>query len=176
MAWGEQLYRGGPAALGPSPLLRIRPGDGPAEVLDLVPDHLIEQLVRLAAVSEDRLIRAFPSDCHILSGCRLSRRPIAADADLVLDDVLLELKCTTGNRRATGRTFTLGPDLVRQLIGYLLLDENDRLQAHRVGVYAARFGLLWTMEADELLTTCYGRRASTATARTAFARLWRAAA
>lgn len=43
------------------------------------------------------------------------------------------------------RPFGLGVDLIRQLLGYLLPDQDDTLCGAAVGVYAARFGLLWTM-------------------------------
>jgi len=66
-------------------------------------------------------------------------------------------------------------DLIRQLLGYLLLDQDDDLGAHSVGVYAARFGLLWTMPADELITVVSGRASDLSTWREAFALLWDAA-
>lgn len=175
LAWCEQLFRAGPAALVPCPLLRLRVGDGPAEVLDLVPAVLVEQLVELGALAGTKLLGAFPPPRSTRLGCPLGRRPIAADADLVLGNVLLELKCTQGAPRSAGRTFALGVDLVRQLLGYLLLDQGDELGAQSVGVYAARFGLLWTVPADELIEAVSGRPGDLSEWREAFGMLWSAA-
>lgn len=175
LAWCEQLFRAGPVALPPCPLLHLRAGGGPADLLDLVPDQLVDQLTQLGTLAVTELFGQFPSTRDPLIGCDLSRRPIAADADLVVEDTLLELKCTQGETRVAGRTFSLSVGLIRQLLGYLLLDRDDNLGAQSVGVYAARFGLLWAMPADELIAAISGRTSDLTTWREAFALLWDAA-
>ncbi len=77
--------------------------------------------------------------------------------------------------RAAGRTFCLGVDLIRQLLGYLLLDREDDLGAQSVGVYAARFGLLWTLPAGELITAVSGRPGDLTAWREAFGMVWNTA-
>jgi len=63
-------------------------------------------------------------------------------------------------------------DLVRQLLGYLLLDQGDELGARSAGVYAARFGLLWTMPAEDLIAAVSGRPGGLLDWREAFGMLW----
>jgi hypothetical protein len=172
LAWCEHLFRAGPAALPPCPLLRLQPGDGPANLLDLVADQFVDQLTRLGQLAEAQLLTAWPDHSAVLLGCPLGRRPIAADTDLVLSGTLLELKCTKGGNRSAGPTFTLSVDLVRRLLGYVLPDQGDDLNVRSVGVYAARFGLLWSMPATELIATCGGYETDLAAARAAFDRLW----
>ncbi len=92
-----------------------------------------------------------------------------------MEDVLLELKCTQGASRTAGRTFSLSVGLIRQLLGYLLLDHDDDLCARSVGVYAARFELLWTMPADELIAAVSGRAGDLPTWCEACGMLWNAA-
>ncbi len=175
LAWCEQLFRAGPAVLLPSPLLRLRAGGGPADLLDLVPDAFVDQLAQLGTLAATELLGPFRAAPRVRLGCPLARPPIAADADLVVEDVLVELKCAQGSNRAAGRTFSLSVDLIRQLLGYLLLDRDDDLGARSVGVYAARFGLLWTMPADELIAAVSGRPGDLAAWREAFGMLWDAA-
>ena len=175
LAWCEQLFRAGPAALLPCPLLRLRADAGPADLLDLVQDPLVDQLAQLGTLAATELLAPFSAARRVRLGCPLGRQPIVADADMVVEDVLLELKCTQGAIRAAGRTFCLGVDLIRQLLGYLLLDREDDLGAQSVGVYAARFGLLWTMPADELITTVSGRPGDLTAWREAFGMLWNTA-
>jgi hypothetical protein len=60
LAWCEQLFRAGRVALPPCPLLRLGAGDGPAKLLDLVPDPLVDQLVELGTLADAAPVGAFP--------------------------------------------------------------------------------------------------------------------
>jgi hypothetical protein len=61
-----------------------------------------------------------------------------ADADLIVDGVLIDFKSTTKCK--------LTSVILRQLIGYWLLDYSDRYAVKRVGVFFPRYGALWAMD------------------------------
>jgi hypothetical protein len=67
-----------------------------------------------------------------------------ADADLITDSLLLEIK-THANPARTAR------DTLRQLLGYLLLDYNDTYKLAMAGIYYARHARLVEWKIPELL-------------------------
>jgi hypothetical protein len=70
-----------------------------------------------------------------------------ADADLIVDGLLVELKTTSQDSFER-------VDHVYQLLGYALLDYSNIYAIDRVAVYLARRGVLVSWELDELLETC----------------------
>jgi hypothetical protein len=83
-----------------------------------------------------------------------------ADADLILDGCLLEIKATKR---------PLKPVVFHQLLGYVLLDYEDVYAIRRVGIYLARRGVMveWPLLAL-VAQLSGGRAASLATLRAAF--------
>ncbi|WP_153952825.1 hypothetical protein [Halosegnis longus] len=77
-----------------------------------------------------------------------SRLVNGADADLILDDSLIDIK--------TVKDYTIKPDYWRQLVGYAVLadlasDELDSMsEFSTVGLYFARHGVLWQTPAAEI--------------------------
>jgi hypothetical protein len=69
-----------------------------------------------------------------------------ADADLIVDGVLIDFKSTAKCKLTSA--------ILRQLIGYWLLDYSDRYAVKRVGVFFHRYGALWTMDVAGLLFLC----------------------
>ena len=67
-----------------------------------------------------------------------------ADADLIVDHQLIEIKTTV--------KATLGRDWVWQLIGYLLLDWDDAHEISGRGLYSSRHGILVTWSLNEFLS------------------------
>jgi hypothetical protein len=67
-----------------------------------------------------------------------------ADADYILDGLLLDCKATKDPRR-------LGRDEIYQIAGYLLLDYDDQYGIDHVGLYLSRQGGLITWEVGEFL-------------------------
>jgi len=61
LAWCEQLFRAGAVALLPSLLLQLRAGGGPADLLDLVPDPLVDQLAQLRTLAATELLGQSPT-------------------------------------------------------------------------------------------------------------------
>jgi hypothetical protein len=78
-----------------------------------------------------------------------------ADADLIIDGCLVDLKCT--------KRETLDSMWLRQLAGYVLLDYTDELRIHSVGIYMVRQGLLLSWPLEEFLSALSGGQASDVT-------------
>lgn len=83
-----------------------------------------------------------------------------ADGDLVIDNTLLEVKTTKAIRPDR--------DWVYQLVGYVLLDEDDTLGITDVGFLLGRIPALVTWPFDELVNTLAGRPVSRAELRQGF--------
>jgi hypothetical protein len=84
-----------------------------------------------------------------------------ADADVIIDGTLLELK--------TVRTPVLNKITVWQILGYLLADTTDRAQIREVGWYFSRHGYLWRLPVEELLARLHGGNLDLTSAREQFA-------
>jgi len=76
-----------------------------------------------------------------------------ADADLIVDGCLLEVKTTVDPR-------ALPSKVVYQLLGYVLLDYSNEFVIDSVGFYLARQAILVRWPLGELLTGIVGRRVS----------------
>jgi hypothetical protein len=72
-----------------------------------------------------------------------------ADADLIVDKTLLDLKTSLGraNRRTGVRADGVKLVEMYQLLGYVLFDTSDRYRIGSVGIYSARYGhlLIWPL-------------------------------
>lgn len=87
-----------------------------------------------------------------------------ADADLIVDGNLIEIKCTIKNQ--------IQPDWLRQILGYVLLDYSDRYQITGIGIYMARQGLLFQWGLEEALEIlCSGTPPTIAELRSQFKKL-----
>jgi len=71
-----------------------------------------------------------------------------ADADLIVDGCLIDIKTTT-NLKPDNRTFY-------QLLAYTLLDYSDRYEIRTVGIYLARQGILLKWPLDEFMNSMAG--------------------
>jgi len=71
-----------------------------------------------------------------------------ADADLIVDDCLIEIKSSI---RAG-----IDSSWLHQLVGYILLDYDDQHHLHSVGIYMARQGLLLTWSLMDFLCLLTG--------------------
>jgi hypothetical protein len=86
-------------------------------------------------------------------------RDIGADADLIVDRCLIEIKT------AVDPTSISKPSWPWQLLGYALLDYSDRYELESVALYLARQGLLIRWPLDEYVRMLAGREMSLAEAR-----------
>lgn len=191
LAFCDQMYRLGPAALESNPLSHYETLDDadPFQLLYDARPVLVGQLGKLAAVAEERLVPVL-----VAEGCRqpllLDRLPLRAEADLLVGGgTVVDLKTNLGTAPKSGgpRRFTIDPELVRQLVGYALLadgrpglrsrpEEQPVPAVEEIGVYAARYGLLWRTPLLPLLHRLNTRGGTLADWRRAFADLWQDAA
>ena len=72
-----------------------------------------------------------------------SRHVGGADADLIVDGTLIDIKCTSKNE--------IQADWLRQVLGYVLLDYSDRYRITGIGIYMARQGVLFQWDLEEAL-------------------------
>lgn len=89
-----------------------------------------------------------------------------ADADLIIDGTLLELKAV--------KSPVLDKRTAWQVLGYLLADSSDRYRIRAVGWYFARHGLLWQLPVEEFVRRLHGNDVDLAAARAGFADVVRA--
>ena len=138
LAMYESLFR---AAEVRSPLLELREGASAEEQLALVPVEAVEDLVALTAAAVDSL--------GPMLGQRIFANPTfagspdvgGADADLIVDSCLIDIKTT--------KSHGLDRAMVYQLVGYLLLDYEDEYAIRDIGFYLSRVPALirWPAEA-----------------------------
>ncbi|MGX1778563.1 hypothetical protein ACWIGW_41105 [Nocardia brasiliensis] len=90
-----------------------------------------------------------------------------ADADLIVDGVLIELKTRLGslNRKSGQRSDSLSLADIYQVIGYVLFDTTDTFALHTVALYSARYGTLHQWPLQQLLDTLAGEPIDLATER-----------
>jgi hypothetical protein len=75
-----------------------------------------------------------------------------ADADLILGDLLLEIKTVSKVRSSHYRAW------LRQLLGYALLDYDDRYRIRRVGIWLTRQQQILTVPLARLLSEPFASR------------------
>lgn len=116
---------------------------------DLVAD--VTAQLHKAAHGPLQALRARTGPGHCIGGPTFAGAQITADADIVVDGLLLDFKSA---RRPLAE---MSKRTAWQLTGYLLLDAADRYQVDTVGLYLTRSGVLASWPVDEflaLLGTC----------------------
>lgn len=166
----EQVYRMGGLtnrAVWEHPIVTLGPAVRLGAVRELVDDRVPTDVAEMIVVARDRapaLVSA--SDALLGPGFARSRDLGGADADLIADRALVEVK-------ATKRT-QLPPRMVWQVLGYLLADTDDEYELEHVGWYFARHGLTWSFPvADFCARLANGAPVDLAAERSAFARICR---
>ncbi len=136
----EEVFRTGTVAPG-SLLNAIGATTTVDEFLGAIPDMWVEDLAQLAQLFLDAFGDRFARPAVLNPVFAQSRAVGGADADLISDGTLLEIK-TTINPRIDGAW-------IRQLLGYLLLDTAGEFEVTSLGLYLARQGrlLVWPLPA-----------------------------
>jgi hypothetical protein len=141
LGWYDQVARAGLRAA--SPLVRLGLDATLDELFAAVPAALVEDVGQLSALFYRRfsgqLQRPVVLNPTFTGGAAVG----GADADLILDGCLIELK--TGARPALNGWW------FRQLIGYVLLDWTDEHRIDSVGLYLVRSDWLTTWPVPEFL-------------------------
>ncbi|MDD4051004.1 MAG: hypothetical protein PHR28_03755 [candidate division Zixibacteria bacterium] len=138
LACFEQEYRAGPFFDSP---LALIPRDATTEnVLQSVPDAAAKDLVRLSHLAYRRWKQRLGGPTFMNPTFAGSDVIGGADADLIADHCLWEVKTTVDPRICRFWLY--------QLIGYVLLDFLDRYKLHEVGIYFSRQGefLRWPIK------------------------------
>jgi hypothetical protein len=154
MSWFEAVYRTGRLWPG-TPLGDAKPDLDLSSLLAAVPAYAVADLtaqMRLAADALGSLRGAYPpEDVHTGPTFAGSINAGGADADLIIGDLLLDVKATATATKARREDFL-------QLIGYVLLDYDDRYRITRMGIYLTRLGALITWTVSEYLDLLGARR------------------
>jgi hypothetical protein len=118
-----------------------------ADLTAAVPAYVLDDIGKQMQLAERPLaqFRALPPPAKVCGPMFAGTSDIGgADADFILDGLLLDCKATTDPRR-------LGREEIYQLAGYLLLDYDDHYGINRVGLYLSRQGGLITWSVQEFL-------------------------
>lgn len=126
-------------------------------LMGLVPDIAVNELNALDRLADQHLYPQLgpqPLCEPQFHGSKLCR----ADADLIADHSLIEVKATLG-RKATGgdRRAVLTSEYINQMVAYALFDTHDEYGLHSVALYSARFGYYVQWPLVGLLSHLAGR-------------------
>jgi len=128
----------------PKSYLARLPGEATAkEVLAVVPDERVRDIARLSWGCHEALHDYFTRPIVLNPNFAGSQYVEGADADLILDHRLVEIKTTVDAR--------LDQNWVLQLLGYVLLDWDDEYAIDGLGVLFARQGALARWPLDRVL-------------------------
>lgn len=130
-----------------SMLAETTPDTSLNDLVDKVSAYVIDDIASQTKLAEEPLasFRALPQSAKVCGPVFSGSGDIGgADADFILDGLLLDCKATKDPRR-------LGREEIYQLAGYLLLDYDDDFRIDRVGLYLSRQGGLITWTVDEFL-------------------------
>ncbi len=150
LAFFEDLFRAGPMIR--SPLLYPAPAGTAEEILARARPWVddVSQLAR--AFYADQGQGLLGAGSVVLGPTFAGSSDVGgADADLVADGCLVEFKTTIQPSRKLTNT-------LRQLLGYVLLDYDDRLRLNAVGICFVRQRRLVTLELERLLREGSGGR------------------
>lgn len=144
LALFEQVFRTGGVSPG-SPLAEPGPARTADELLARVPDAWVEDLQKLSWAfldSQGELVRG-ARETALGPTFDGSLDVGGADADMILDGLLVDVKTTT--------TPKIAADMLHQLLGYVLLDYSDRHAVREVAIYLSRQRRLVRWPLDRLL-------------------------
>ncbi|MBI3597253.1 MAG: hypothetical protein HY203_08895 [Nitrospirae bacterium] len=106
------------------------------------PNEFVDELQQLLKATTEDLPKARPVVYNPIFGSIVGGVSIGADGDLLIRDLLLELKLSTKG---------FGSNHLWQLLGYAALDANlGNRRIRRVGLYNSRYRALWIKPVDDL--------------------------
>ena len=123
----------------------LRPGEfsDADSLIGLAESNCLDDLRELSWEFYDRFNRLLPLPHAVNPNFDGSRDIGGADADMIVDGVLLDIKTTIKRE--------IGSDWIWQLLGYVLLDYSDHYHMNGVGFYMARQGMLIKWDLEETL-------------------------
>lgn len=115
------------------------------ELLEVVPDNVVTDLTALSYAFYEHGLALFPPDVSIESNPEFagSADVGGADGDFITGTCLVDIKTT------------IDPNLksayIHQLLGYVLLDYDNRYRIDRIAIYSARYCQLYQWSIDSLI-------------------------
>lgn len=140
LALFEEVFRAGPSPR--SPLLS-RPHNDLNSFLEISEPHWVDDLCNMSWLFHDKLKRRLSEPAVLNPTFDGSQHVGGADADLILNNILLDIKATINPR--------VEPSWLYQLLGYVLLDYSDEYKMKGIGLYLARQGVLFEWDITDLL-------------------------
>jgi hypothetical protein len=107
-----------------------------------------DDIVELESLIACCSLEQFKPNSHIILNPTFGTNIVSADADLVVDDMLIEVKVT--------KHLKLSHEYYNQLIGYYLLyliggiSGKRKINISKLGIYFARHAILWTVNVDQI--------------------------
>ena len=142
LAMMENCYRTHPQR---NTLLHSRDIDQPKDVTKIINDGWVQDMARLAKRSKKTLGQLLTHPHRSNPEFAGSSDVGGADADIIIDDCLLDLK-TTIKPRLDGKW-------IHQLLGYALLDYRDEHKIRSVGIMLTRQSHIIRWQLDQLMDT-----------------------
>lgn len=146
MALFDQAFRRGTVAQ--SPLVSPIPKTTIPDLLAIAEDYWVDDLCNLSWAFYDHLNGLFGKEIILNPTFDGSNDVGGADADMIVDGSLIELKATIHPK--------VKSDWLYQLLGYTLLDYTNRYHIGGVALYMARQQVTLQWSLDELMTTMAG--------------------
>jgi hypothetical protein len=146
LALFEQFFRS-LAARTASPLLDLPVTADIETILALAPLPAVTDIARMTEILCGRQPRLLDLPARLNPTFAGSAQIGGADADLIVDRTLIELKTTRQDRFER-------VDHIYQLLGYILLDYSEHFELDAIGVYLARRGVLVTWNISTLVSSC----------------------
>jgi hypothetical protein len=149
LALFEEVYREGLTGRAQyGPLLSSAPKSSVEELLAIPLDGWIEDICVMSWLFYDQCHDLLHLSAHLNPGFVGSGDVGGADADLIVDRCLFEIKASFQPK--------IEPDWLWQLVGYLLLDYGDAYQVTTGGIYMVRQGILFRRPVEEFLCKLTG--------------------
>lgn len=136
-----------------------------SSMMSQAPEVAVREVTALCGLAGRNLLPALKTPFQLGPEFDASRRSggaddrlIAAEADLICNGLLIDIKTRLGTKNAKSgtRSDSLGIDEIYQLLAYALLDRSDSYKINSVGIYSARYGALVSWSLEHVTTTLAG--------------------
>ncbi len=143
----DQVFRIGPRP--ELPIIQLPSTATADDLLALASAECIGDLCALVAAAQSTF-QSLPRSSVVIGPAFAGSRDVGgADADLILDGCLVEVKTTTGSATAG--------DTLHQVVAYALLDYENKYGIEEVAIYSARQGALARKPLSQALHALAGR-------------------
>ena len=140
----EEVYRGGLSSNSPLLPILVEEHASVVDLLDIPAAHWISDMRNLSWTFYDRFSSMLSLPYCLNPTFDGSNGVGGADADMVIDNTLIDIKTTIRPE--------IKSDWIWQLLGYVLLDYSDKHEISGIGVYMARQGIFLKWDLDEVIT------------------------